>query len=116
MKTNLTNWLCGLSAVLLIAVLVFQFKQQGRLDALQRQQETFASAASQQQQEQRDAAAKLANQVTNLGVSLESRLAQNEQQSKESKRALSPMVPVRGIPGRMTGLMVGPVGRLGQAA
>lgn len=83
MKTNLTNWLSGLCAILLIAVLVLQFKQQGQLDALQRQQKTFASAVSQQQQEQRDAAAKFANQVRNLGASLESRLARNEQQTKE---------------------------------
>jgi len=84
MKTNLTNWLCGLCAILLIAVLISQFNQQGRLDGLQPQQETFAVAISQQQQEQRDAVAKLANQVTNLGVSFESRLAQSEQQTKET--------------------------------
>ena len=82
MKTNLTNWLCGLCAILLIAVLTFQFKQQGRLDAVQRWQETSASATSQQQQEQRDGAAKLANQVTNLGASMESRLTQSKQQAE----------------------------------
>ena len=83
MKTNLTNWLCGLCAILLIAVLVFQFKQQGRLDALKQQQDVFASATSKQQQDERDAIATLANSVTNLGTSLESRLAKNEQQTKE---------------------------------
>lgn len=31
-------------------------------------------------------------------------------------RAPNPMVPVRGFPGRMTGSIGGPVGRLGQAA
>jgi|GEM_PF-1463897 len=82
MKTNLTNWLCGLCAILLIAVLIFQFKQQGRLDALQRQQETLSSAVGQQQQQQRDLVAGLANQVTNLSVSLEARLAQSEKQQK----------------------------------
>lgn len=92
MKTNLTNGLCGLCAILLIVVLVFQFKQQARLDALQRQQETSATAAGQQQQEQRDTAAKLANQVTNLGVSLESRLAQNEQQTKEKTTEIANIV------------------------
>ena len=92
MKTNLTNWLCGLCAILLVAVLVFQFKQQGRLDALQREQETFASTASQQQQEQRDVAAKLAGQVTNLGGSLESRLSQNEQLTKGSAAAVAEAV------------------------
>ena len=83
MKTNLTNWLCGLCAILLIVVLVIQFKQQGRLDALQRQQESLSSAVSQQQQQQRNLTVGLAKQVTNLGVSLESRLAQGEQQAKE---------------------------------
>ncbi|MDX2227521.1 MAG: hypothetical protein SFY92_10600 [Verrucomicrobiae bacterium] len=38
MKTNLTNWLCGLCAILLIAVLVIQLKQQSQLDALQQRQ------------------------------------------------------------------------------
>ena len=83
MKPSLTTSLCALCAILLAAVLVFQFKQQGRLDALQRQQEIFSSAVSQQQQEQRDAAAKVVNQVTNLGVSLESRIAQSEQHTAE---------------------------------
>ena len=89
MKTNLTTSLCGLCAILLIAVLVLQFKQQGRLDVLQRQQEVFSSAVSRQQQEQRDAAAKVANQVTNLGVNLESRLAQSKQQTAEAIVKLS---------------------------
>lgn len=48
MKTNLTNSLSGLCAVLLIAVLAFQFKQQSRLDTLQRQQESLSSAVQQQ--------------------------------------------------------------------
>lgn len=34
----------------------------------------------------------------------------------QRKRAPNPMVPVRGFPGRMTGSIGGPVGRLGQAA
>jgi len=116
MKTNLTNWLCGLCAILLIAVLIFQFKQQGRLDALQRQQESLSSALAQQQQQQRELAAGLANQVTNLGVNLESRLAQGEQQAKEKAaeianavqqqtavvhRALGKMIPVE-LPDSLT--------------
>ncbi len=84
MEINLTNWLRGLCAILLIVILVFQFKQQGRLDALQRQQESLSSAVNLQQQQQRDLVAGLANQVTNLGVSFESRLAHNEQQAKEN--------------------------------
>lgn len=83
MKTNLTNLLCGLFPILLIAVLAVQFRQQDRLAALQRQQQVFSSAASQQQQEHRDAGAKLASQMTNLGASLESRLTQNEHYTKE---------------------------------
>ena len=78
--------------MLLIAVLVFQFKQQGRLDALQQQQESLSSAVGQQQQEQRDAGARLANQVTNWGVSLESRLVQNEQQTKEKAAEIANIV------------------------
>lgn len=34
----------------------------------------------------------------------------------QRKRAPNPMVPVGGFPGRMTGSIGGPVGRLGQAA
>jgi hypothetical protein len=83
MKTNLINWLCGLCATLLFAVLGFQFKQQGRLDALQQQQESLSSALGQQRQQQRELAGGLANQFTNLGVGLESRLTQSEQQARE---------------------------------
>jgi hypothetical protein len=82
MTTNLANVLRGLSAMLLIAVLVLQIKQQGRLDALQVQQDTFPFAVSDGQQEQQDAAAKMANQLTTFGASLESWLTQSKQHTE----------------------------------
>lgn len=74
MKTNLTNWLCGLSAVLLLAVLGVQLKQQGRLDALQHQQGSLSSGLGRQQQEQRDALVKLSDSVLTLSTNWESTL------------------------------------------
>ena len=68
MKTNLNNWLCGLCAILRIAVLVLQNKQLGRLDSSQNQQDTIE---------------KLAGQVAAFDKNLESRFLQSEQKNKE---------------------------------
>jgi hypothetical protein len=82
MKTNLTNWLSALCAVLLIVLLVLQNKQKSQLETLQQAHEAFASVTEQRQQEVRDANAKLASQVTNLGASMEARLTQSKQQAE----------------------------------
>lgn len=82
-KSNLTNWLSSLCAILLIVVLVLQTKQKSQLETIQQKHETFASATTQRQQEAQDARARLADQMTSFGTNLESRLAQSEQQAKE---------------------------------
>lgn len=90
MKTNLSNWLSGYCLILLIVVLAFQLQQQRRLNALQRQQESLPAAVNQQLQQQYGWAAGLANQVTNLGQSLETLASQQQsrfgalQQQQES--------------------------------
>jgi hypothetical protein len=101
-KSNLTNWLAALCAVLLVVLLVLQSKQNTQLDSLRQEHQAFVSATTQrqqeahgarakladqltqQQQEAHDARAKLADQLTSFGTNLESRLAQNEQQAKET--------------------------------
>ncbi len=117
MKLNITNCLSALCAVLLIAVVAFQFKQQGQFDLLQRQQDTLASVASQQRQDERDAVIKLANQVASLATNLESRMVQGEletktrtavitntlqQQTAVIHRALGKVIPIE-LPKPLTG-------------
>ena len=82
-KSNLTNWLAALCAVLLVVLLVLQSKQQTQLDSLRQEHRDFVSATAQRQQEAHDARARLADQLTSFGTNLESRLAQSEQQAKE---------------------------------
>ena len=79
MKTNLTNWLSALCAILLIAVLVLQTKQTTQIETLRQN----LTATDQRQQETRDAVSKLADQVATTSTNLESRLTQDEQQTKE---------------------------------
>ena len=82
MKTSLANLLSALCAVLLVALLVLQTKQKTQLETLRQEHQAFATATEQRQQEARDANAKLANQLTNLGVSMEARLTQSKQQAE----------------------------------
>jgi hypothetical protein len=85
MKTNLTNSLCTLCAILLIAVLILQLKQQGHLDELQRQQDAFTSATAQRQQEARNEVAKLADHLTSFGTNLKSLLTRSEEQQNNQR-------------------------------
>ena len=83
MKTNLTTGLSALCAILLIVLLVLQAKQKTNLETLRLEHQAFATATEQRQQESRDAVAKLADQMATIGTNLESRLMQDELQSKE---------------------------------
>ena len=85
MKTNLVNWLSTLCTVLLVVLLVLQTKQKREIETLRQEHQAFVSATEQHQQEARDAVSKLANQLAAIGTSLESRLAQSEQQQKEQR-------------------------------
>jgi hypothetical protein len=82
-KSNLTNWLAALCAILLIVVLVLQTKQKSQLETLRQEHKDSVTATEQRQQEIRDAVSKLADQVATAGTNLESRLMQDEQQAKE---------------------------------
>jgi len=79
MKTNLTNWLSALCAILIIGVLVLQTKQKNQIETLRQN----LTATDQRQQETRDAVSKLADQVATVDTNLESRLTQDEQQAKD---------------------------------
>src|ERR1017187_6724521 len=92
MKTNLTNWLAALCAILLIILLMLQTKQKNELDTLQQEHQVFVSATEQRQQESREAVTKLAGQVTNLDAGIESRFVKNEQRTSDEIAKLSDQV------------------------
>jgi hypothetical protein len=52
-KSNLTNWLSALCAILLIAVLVLQTKQKNQIETLRQEHQAFVTATEQQQKERR---------------------------------------------------------------
>lgn len=87
MKSNLTNWLIALCALMSTIALGLLIKQQRQFDALQRQHDAVLATLNLQQQQQLSAAAQLGNQVTNLGVSL-------QQQTSVVHRALGKVIPV----------------------
>ena len=53
MKTNLTNWLAALCAILLVVVLVLQMKQKSELETIRQENQRFTADLGQQQKEQR---------------------------------------------------------------
>jgi len=83
-KTNLSAWLAALCAALLVILLVRQSQQMTQLDSLRQQHEAFAATTTQRQQEAHDAVTALAAHSATFGTNLEARLAQSEQQAKES--------------------------------
>jgi hypothetical protein len=73
-KSNFTNWLAALCAILLIVVLVLQTKQKSQLETLRQEHKDSVTATEQRQQEARDAFAKLADRVLSLGTNWEAEL------------------------------------------
>jgi len=79
MKNHLAVVLSAGCILLLFGVIALQFKHQSQDDTLKEQHETLRSAFDRQQKEQLDSATELAKQVTTVGLSLESRIAQCEE-------------------------------------
>ena len=63
MKTNLTNWLSALCAILIIVLLVLQTKQKNQIETLRQQHDAFVIATTQSQQEAKEKTAEIANAI-----------------------------------------------------